>query len=243
MSLPRCRRDYIGGYTESQPRAQHHWQSEVQEKAVNSSRPLEMGLPRREHRTRRQRIIGREGLVCDRCGTPLASGAQFCTSCGKAIAPGAVPPATPAVTSPPQGRVRKHIHLLATLWLVNGVLRLMGVAWLMLFGGTFFPWLRGRIGPDAWPLGPGWGLDSLLSGGFFSLGIFLGFFGVLHLGTGVGTFRAAILGAHSGPRAGNLSAAAVPLWHGPGNLYALGACSRTVRARIRPPLSFGRGNP
>lgn len=128
-------------------------------------------------------------MFCDRCGTPLASGAQFCTSCGKAVAPGAVPPATAVVASPPQGRVRKHIHLLATLWLVNGVLRLMGVAWLMLFGGTFFPWLRGRIGPDAWPLGPGWGLDSLLSGGFFSLGIFLGFFGVLHLALAWGLFE------------------------------------------------------
>jgi len=71
--------------------------------------------------------------------------------------------------------------LLATLWLVNGVLRLIGVAGMMLFGGMFFPWLRGRIGPDAWPLGPGWGLDSFLSGGFFSLGIFLGLFGLLHL--------------------------------------------------------------
>lgn len=128
-------------------------------------------------------------MFCDRCGTPLASGAQFCTSCGKAVAPGAVPPGVPAVASPPQGRVRKHIHLLATLWLVNGVLRLMGVAWLMLFGGTFFPWFRSRIGPDAWPLGPGWGLDSLLSGGFFSLGIFLGFFGLLHLALAWGLFE------------------------------------------------------
>ncbi|HEX8879551.1 MAG TPA: hypothetical protein VF749_05950 [Candidatus Acidoferrum sp.] len=93
------------------------------------------------------------------------------------------------MASPPQGRVRKHIHLLATLWLVNGVLRLMGVAWLLLFGGTFFPWLRGRIGPDAWPLGPGWGLDSFLSGGLFSLGIFLGFFGLLHLALAWGLFE------------------------------------------------------
>ena len=81
------------------------------------------------------------------------------------------------------------MHLLATLWLVNGVLRLIGVAWLMLFGSTFFPWLRGRIGADAWPLGPGWGLDSFLSGGFFSLGIFLGFFGLLHLALAWGLFE------------------------------------------------------
>jgi len=75
------------------------------------------------------------------------------------------------------------------LWLVNGFLRLLGVARLMLFGGMFFPWLRGRVGPDAWPLGPGWGLDSFLSGGFFSLGIFLGFFGLLHLALAWGLFE------------------------------------------------------
>jgi hypothetical protein len=128
-------------------------------------------------------------MFCDRCGTPLVSGAQFCTSCGKAVAPGTVPPAIPAVASLAEGRVSKHIHLLATLWLVNGVLRLLGVAWLMLFGGMVFPWLRGRIGADAWPLGPGWGLDSFLSGGFFSLGIFLGFFGLLHLALAWGLFE------------------------------------------------------
>jgi len=128
-------------------------------------------------------------MFCDRCGTPLVSGAQFCTFCGKAVAPGTVPPAIPAVASLGEGRVSKHIHLLATLWLVNGVLRLLGVAWLMLFGRMFFPWLRGRVGPDAWPLGPGWGLDSFLSGGFFSLGIFLGFFGLLHLALAWGLFE------------------------------------------------------
>jgi len=136
-------------------------------------------------------LLGREGLAmfCDRCGTALASGAQFCTSCGKAVPPGALSPAIPAVASNREARVRKHIHLLATLWLVNGVLRLMGVAWLMFLGGTFFPWLRGRIGPDSWPLGPGWGLDSFLPGGFFSLGIFLGFFGLLHLALAWGLFE------------------------------------------------------
>src|SRR6266516_384222 len=128
-------------------------------------------------------------MFCDRCGTPLVSGAQFCASCGKAVVARAVPPAIPAVASLAEGRVRKHIHLLATLWLVNGVLRLIGVARLMLFGGVFFPWLRGRIGPDAWPLGPGWGFDSFLSGGFFSLGIFLGLFGLLHLALARGLFE------------------------------------------------------
>src|SRR5438309_166213 len=168
-------------------------------------------------------------MFCDRCGTPLVSGAQFCASCGKAVVARAVPPAIPAVASLAEGRVRKHIHLLATLWLVNGVLRLIGVARLMLFGGVFFPWLRGRIGPDAWPLGPGWGFDSFLSGGFFS-GYFPGLVWLAASGPGVGTFRAAILGSDSGPGAGNFSPAAVPPWHRPWDLHALGACSGAVRA-------------
>lgn len=126
-------------------------------------------------------------MYCDRCGTQLGSGAQFCTSCGKAVAPGAAPPAASAVTAGSQGRMRRHIHLLATLWLVNGVLRLVGVSWLMVFGRIFFPGLRGWMGPVVWPLGRGWGLD--LPGGLFSLGIFLGLFGVLHLLLAWGLFE------------------------------------------------------
>jgi zinc ribbon protein len=126
-------------------------------------------------------------MFCDRCGTPLASGAQFCTSCGKSVAPGAIPPAASGVTPAPQRRVRQHIHLLATLWLVNGVLRLIAVSWFMLFGRMFFPGLRGWMGPIVWPFGRGWGLG--LPGGFFSLGIFLGFFGLLHLALAWGLFE------------------------------------------------------
>src|SRR5437660_11378974 len=103
-------------------------------------------------------------MFCDRCGTPLVSGAQFCASCGKAVVARAVPPAIPAVASLAEGRVRKHIHLLATWWLVNGVLRLIGVARLLLFGGVFFTWLRGRIGTDACTIGPRCSLASFFSG-------------------------------------------------------------------------------
>lgn len=128
-------------------------------------------------------------MFCDRCGNQLAYGAQFCASCGKAVAPGLVPPVRSIAVPPPQGRVRRHIHRLATLWVVNGVLRLIGVTWFILFGNMFFPGWRGRMWPGAWPLGPGWGFDSFLPGGLFSLGIFLGFFGVLHLVLAWGLFE------------------------------------------------------
>lgn len=128
-------------------------------------------------------------MFCDRCGSQLASGAQSCASCGKAVAPGVVPPMMSPAIPPAQGRVRRHIHRLATLWVANGVLRLIGVSWFMLFGSMFFPGLRGWMGPRAWPLGPGWGIDSFLPGGLFSLGIFLGFFGVLHLVLAWGLFE------------------------------------------------------
>ena len=127
-------------------------------------------------------------MFCDRCGTQLGAGAQFCTSCGKAFAPGATPVAAPAISSAPQGRVRRHIHRLATLWVVNGVLRLMAVAWFMLFGRMFFPGLRGWSGPVVWPFGR-WSVDTFLPGGFFSLAVFLGIFGVLHLVLAWGLFE------------------------------------------------------
>jgi zinc ribbon protein len=113
-------------------------------------------------------------MYCDKCGAQLAPGAQFCNSCGKAVAGG---PAMSAAARRPyaagaEGRVRRHIHLLATLWLVSGVLRLIGVGWFVLFGRMFFPWMHGWTGPG-WPFGPAWG--------WHSLGIFLAIFGALHL--------------------------------------------------------------
>jgi hypothetical protein len=57
------------------------------------------------------------------------------------------------------------------------------------FGRMFFPFLRGWGGPVVWPLGRGWGMDLFLPGGLFSLGIFLGFFGILHLVLAWGLFE------------------------------------------------------
>jgi hypothetical protein len=125
-------------------------------------------------------------MYCDKCGAQLSAGAQYCGSCGKVVAPGAVPAGSATggtrVACAGEGRVRKHINLLAILWLANGVLRLLGVSVFMLFGRMFWPGWH-------W-MGPRWsGFDAFWPGGLFSLGIFLGFFGVLHLILAWGLFE------------------------------------------------------
>ena len=139
-------------------------------------------------------------MYCDGCGNQLTSGGQFCTRCGKPIVPSGVASASAtgqamgqadrpagaygARTGESDGRVRRNIHRLATLWMINGILRLLGVGWVMIFGRMFIPPLRGWMGP-----GFGWSLDSVLSRGLFSAGIILAFFGVLHLVLAWGLFE------------------------------------------------------
>ncbi len=139
-------------------------------------------------------------MYCDGCGTQLTSGGQYCTKCGKAIlGGGAAPPAAgramgqvagPAgaygAAAGSEGRVRRNLRTLATLWMINGILRLAGAGSMIIFGGVFFPFLRGWRGPGAWPMG-GWGLDGFLSRGIFSAGVVI--FGVLHLVLAWGLFE------------------------------------------------------
>lgn len=87
------------------------------------------------------------------------------------------------------GRVRRHVRTLAMLWAINGILRLMGVAWMMIFGTMFFPFMRGWGRGVVWPFGGRWGLDVPFLGGLFSVGVFLGLFGVLHLVLAYGLFE------------------------------------------------------
>jgi predicted nucleic acid-binding Zn ribbon protein len=47
-------------------------------------------------------------MFCNACGSEIDAEQRFCSKCGKTVA------ATPA----PRSKVRKHIHLLAILWLV-----------------------------------------------------------------------------------------------------------------------------
>ena len=131
-------------------------------------------------------------MYCDRCGTQLNAGAQFCAKCGKAIVGGgAAGGYGAAAAARGDRRVQRHVRTLAMLWAINGVLRLMGVAWMMIFGTMFFPFMRGWGRGMVWPLGGRWGLDIPFLGGLFSVGVFLGLFGVLHLVLAWGLFERA----------------------------------------------------
>jgi hypothetical protein len=116
-------------------------------------------------------------MYCDGCGRPFEPGTRYCSSCGKQLITGAAAPSVQTAVAGQaagDGRVRRNINIVAGFWLANGILRLMGVAWWMIF--------RRLIFDAGWPFG-NWepGFRSLLWGGVFSTGIFLGVFGVIHL--------------------------------------------------------------
>jgi len=82
-------------------------------------------------------------MFCDKCGTAIASGAQFCSSCGKAVGAAPIAAQAPAARPASDGRVQRHIQLLATLWLVNGILRFAEVGSISSSANAAFP---GRLG-------------------------------------------------------------------------------------------------
>ncbi len=74
-------------------------------------------------------------MYCNRCGKPLPEGAGFCPACGAGATAGGAAAAAPALPStPPRGRVLRHLNVLAVLWLVLGLLRLFPALVLMGFG-------------------------------------------------------------------------------------------------------------
>ena len=110
--------------------------------------------------------------------------AQFCSACGKAV--GAAPmAAAPAVARPASdGRVQRHIQLLASLWLANGILRFVEVG-SILIAGQMMPFLMnwgmgGRF--SNWPF-------SFLPFGLYSIAGLFAFFGIAHLLLAWGLFQ------------------------------------------------------
>jgi hypothetical protein len=123
-------------------------------------------------------------MFCDKCGTPITSGAQFCSSCGKAVAGTPVIIQSTPRSGAADGRVQRHIQLLASLWLANGILRFMEV-------GSIF--IAGRL----LPILVGWGVGGRFTGwpfsflpfGLYGIAGILAFFGAAHLLLAWGLFQ------------------------------------------------------
>ena len=123
-------------------------------------------------------------MFCDQCGATLSPGAQYCASCGKTVVPGSVRPAASAAPQSSAGRVQRHLNIVATLWLANGVLRAARFSSLML-AGHLLPLLSG------WGFGPGLhGFPfNFVPFGIYGIAVYQALFGVAHLIFAWGLFQ------------------------------------------------------
>lgn len=65
-------------------------------------------------------------MYCERCGAQIPGEARFCPGCGRSFE---------AVSArPSEGRVNRHVRLLAVLWLALGALRLVAAAAVYMVG-------------------------------------------------------------------------------------------------------------
>jgi len=140
-------------------------------------------------------------MYCDRCGHQLRDDAQFCSACGKQMAPSAIPPPS-AVAAPgvmvaaavPDGRVGRHLKIVASLWLVYALLRLMETFWIFVIGRRFVPAIvDGFMSGGPWghggPFGGDFPMDRLISGGLLFAGFWVAAFAALELVTAWGLFE------------------------------------------------------
>lgn len=85
-------------------------------------------------------------MFCDGCGGTVQPGQLFCSKCGKQII-GTVPTGQSI-----PGRVQRHSHLLAILWLALSALNAIGGLILLVLGNALFPHLRQMGAPPEMPV-------------------------------------------------------------------------------------------
>jgi zinc-ribbon domain len=125
-------------------------------------------------------------MFCDRCGKQVRDDTQFCDACGKALAR---PPLPAVVGTQVDGRVGRHIKIVAALWLVYGLLRLMEMGWIFLIGRTFVPSLFQDMVIGVGPFPGRFPLGRLVSGGLLFVGFWVGAFAIAELATAWGLFE------------------------------------------------------
>ncbi|HUJ31929.1 MAG TPA: zinc ribbon domain-containing protein [Candidatus Acidoferrum sp.] len=124
-------------------------------------------------------------MYCDSCGHQLKDDAQFCTACGKHLA---VPFVEARTSSPGDGRVAHHLKVVASLWMVYGILRLMEMAWIFLIGRRFLPSIIQDIVSGTGGLPYGFPLSRIISGGLVFAGFWAGAFAAIEILAAWGLF-------------------------------------------------------
>jgi hypothetical protein len=74
-------------------------------------------------------------MFCDGCGVTVQPGQSFCSKCGKQIVGTIAPRLLP-------GKVQRHVHLLAILWLAFSAFNTLGGLFLLILGNVLFPHLH-----------------------------------------------------------------------------------------------------
>ena len=121
-------------------------------------------------------------MYCNHCGRALNAGDQVCSGCGERVisGPRLNPVAGPRMYVVPSNRVRQHVGVLATLWMVNGIVRLLEVCSFTFFGHVFLSRVFSRDNWGGWSFPFGWNVWPL-SLGLAWVAILLGTFGLIHL--------------------------------------------------------------
>ncbi|MGH9482898.1 MAG: zinc ribbon domain-containing protein [Terriglobales bacterium] len=122
-------------------------------------------------------------MFCNRCGSVLGPGAQYCTQCGQTVAaagaPAGVAATAPSIQAPAAGgRVIRNRNILGVLWLVVGAIGLVGALVLFILASTR-PWDNpySSSGP------------TFLAPMFFAIAMFLVIFSVLQVVAAVGLLQ------------------------------------------------------
>lgn len=107
-------------------------------------------------------------MFCNACGSPIPDNARFCGKCGKPVLA-----AGPATTQPLRSRLARHLPVLAMLWVVYSVLRVLGGA-AALFAGSAIGMYMPHLFMYGWPFAHRFFLPGLITGvgvGLLALGV------------------------------------------------------------------------
>lgn len=117
-------------------------------------------------------------MFCNSCGTQIPENAGFCSKCGKPV----VGVVAPVAVVPVRSRLSKHLSVLALLWVVYSLLRVVAGGAILFVGSMFMPHMFG--------FGFGWPFPrAFLPGLLTSIGVGVLILGVLGVAAGWGMWQ------------------------------------------------------